>query len=208
MTVPINPEFSIIIPSYLDHYKDGATYREQKFIRAIDSCLNQVFTDFEIIIIADGCLKTKQLYNKYYSGFEFIKLIEIGKQPAFSGMVRNRGIDSAHGKYITYLDSDDKLGRQHLQIIRANLSTYDWVWYDDYLMDRFYRPQLNRCELKYGKFGTSNITHKNLPEIRWNHSGYSRDDSGFVQDLMKLPNFAKIATPEYIICHQPRKVDV
>jgi glycosyltransferase involved in cell wall biosynthesis len=203
-----SPEFSIIIASYLSNYKDCATYREQKFIRAVDSCLNQTFKDFEIIIVADGCLRTKILFDKYYSSFEQVKLVEIPKQIAFSGKIRNAGIDNATGRYITYLDTDDKLGRNHLQIIADNLAYFDWVYYDDYLMQLNYKPKLNVCELKSGKCGTSNVTHKRFPEIRWNHSGYAKDDLGFIGDLKKMPNHGKIVTPEYFICHQPRRVDV
>lgn len=206
--MPANPEFSIVVASYLSLYKDGATYREQKFIRAIDSCLNQTFTDYEIVIVADGCAITKQLYNLFYSGIRKIKLVEIPKQVKFSAAVRNTGIDNASGKYITYLDTDDKLGKNHLQILHKLLENYDWVYYDDYLMNKKYEPGLNTCELRKGQCGTSNITHKRELNARWISSGYALDDWSFISELMKHSNYTKTATPEYIICHQPRRVDV
>lgn len=208
-SIPVNKiKFSVVVASYLGDYPNAAIHREQKFNRAIDSILNQTFKNFEIVIVADGCARTKALYQKYYAGNSKIKLVEIEKQPLFSSGVRNAGIEHAAGDYITYLDTDDKLGQQHLQVIADNLSGYDWVWYDDYLMNREYRPQLNPCFLKYGKCGTSNITHKRILPARWKHAGYSFDDWGFIQELMKLPDYAKIKIPEYIICHQPRRVDV
>lgn len=203
-----SPAFSIIIPSYLSTFKDGAIHREQKFIRAVDSCLNQLFTDYEIIIVADGCKRTVELFERYYKRFDFIKCFELPKQQQWSGTVRNHGIDNASGKYITYLDTDDKLGHNHLSIIYENISSFDWVWYDDYLMTLKYKAHPNKCELKLGHCGTSNITHKNLSEIRWTHTGYSRDDLGFISNLLKFPNYTKITIPEYFICHQPRTIDV
>ncbi len=201
------PIFSVVVASYLGTYPNCAIHREAKFIRAIDSVLNQTFNDFEVIIVADGCKLTKEIYNTNYTGTQ-IKLVEIDKQPAFSSVVRNTGIEHATGKYITYLDTDDKLGQSHLQIIADNIKSYDWVWYDDYLMNSRYRPKLNPCLLKYGKCGTSNITHKRILPARWNKAGYSFDDWGFIQELMKYPDYAKTETPEYIICHQPKRVDV
>lgn len=206
--MPANPEFTIVVASYLSLYKDAAMYREQKFIRAIDSCLNQTFTDYEIVIVADGCLITKHIYHELYSGVRKISLVEIPKQVKFSAAVRNTGIENATGKYITYLDTDDKLGKNHLQIIHNNLGAYDWVYYDDYLMNKKYEPKLNTCNLRKGQCGTSNITHKRELEARWISNGYAQDDWGFINELMKHSNHAKVATPEYIICHQPRRVDV
>ena len=178
------PLFSIVIASYLCDYPNAAKNREWKFIRAIESALNQTFKSFEIIIVADGCSITKALYEKHYSHHAFIKLMEIEKQTSYSATVRNTGIENASGKYITYLDTDDMIGKNHLETIAENISSFDWVWYDDYLMDNTFKHHYNSCRLKYGKCGTSNITHKrNLP-TRWTCSGYSNVDWAFIQSLM------------------------
>lgn len=204
----IAKRFSIVVASYLFDYPNGAKNREVKFLRAIESAINQTFKDFEIVIVADGCFRTKLHYEKHFAHHDFIKLIEIEKQPAYSAMVRNTGIENATGEYITYLDTDDMIGRNHLEIINEQLCNFDWVWYDDYLMDNRFKHHYNKCQLKYGKCGTSNITHKRDIAVRWTRSGYSNDDWAFIQSLMKLPNHTKIETPEYFICHQPRMVDV
>lgn len=208
MAVSANPKFSIIIPSYLSFYSGCASYREQKFIRAIDSCVNQHYRNFEVIIVADGCHKTMKLYETYYRSFDFIKCFYQEKKERWSGHLRNYGISKATGTHLTYLDTDDKLGPNHLQILADNVSDYDWVWYDDYTMTIRYKPRVNICELKYGYCGTSNVTHKITAPVKWTATGYSKDDWQFIQDLMKLPNGKKILVPEYYICHQPGRMDV
>lgn len=201
------PDFSIIVPSYLSHYPGCASYREQKFIRAIDSAINQLHKNFEIIIVADGCDKTKAIYDTYYTGFSYIKLISIPKQVLWSGNVRNAGIEKAQGEYVTYLDTDDKLGINHLTSISNTIADFDWAWYDDYLMNKKYRAAKNPCQLKYGYIGTSNITHRRSLGVLWKDSTY-KHDWVFIQELMRHKNYGKIAASEYFICHQPGKVDV
>lgn len=205
--MPTKPLLSIIVASHLGWYKNCAIHREQKFIRAIDSCINNTFADYELIVVADGCKKTAELFKKHYAGWYNMHLFELPKQPLWSGNVRNAGIDAATGKYITYLDTDDKFGVNHLAKIAAQLNGYDWVWYDDYLLNKRYQPVLNPCQLKYGKCGTSNLTHKLSLGARWHDSTYAHDWV-FIQELMKHTNYAKVEPTEYYICHQPNKIDV
>lgn len=202
------PKFSIVVASYLGKYPHCASNREWKFTRAIESAINQTLQDFEIVIVADGCIRTKHIYEKQYAQHSFIRLVEIEKQVMYSSSVRNTGIEHSTGDYITYLDTDDMIGKNHLVKIASSLADFDWVWYDDYLMDNLFKHHYNKCDLKYGKCGTSNITHKRDISVRWMRSGYSNDDWSFIRSLMTLPNFSKVNTPEYFICHVPRKVDV
>ena len=201
------PLISVVAASFLGHYKRCASYREKKFNRAIDSCINNTFTDYEILIVADGCKKTSQIYKEQYSNWDNIHLIELPKQPLWSGNVRNAGISAAKGEYITYLDTDDKFGVNHLQKIADQVKDYDWIWYDDYLLNKHYEPKLNPCELSYGKCGTSNLTHKLSLGVKWRDSTYAHDWK-FVIDLSKHKNYSKVLPTEYYICHQPERIDL
>jgi glycosyltransferase involved in cell wall biosynthesis len=200
-------KFSVIIASYLGHYKNAATNREGKFIRSIQSLLNQTYTDYEGIIVSDGCEITKLLFEKHFSSCPQLKIVVIPKQRLWSGKVRNAGISAAQGDYITYLDTDDVIGVNHLLKINAGLGTYDWLWYDDYIVNQKMVPKPNACELKFGKCGTSNITHKRSLNLLWENSTYAHDWR-FIQSMFKYANNAKVETTEYFICHIPGLLDV
>ncbi len=88
-------------------------YNGEKFLReAIDSILNQSFSDFELIIINDGSSDSSlSIVNSYDDSR--IKLINniVNKGLVYS---RNKGIAEARGKYIAMLDCDDVAYPQRL----------------------------------------------------------------------------------------------
>jgi glycosyltransferase involved in cell wall biosynthesis len=89
-----------------------------------------------LVIVSDGCKKTLEIVKPYfYEYLPKIRLIEIPKQKNWSGKVRNAGIFKAEGEIICYLDVDDVLGENHLQIINDNIKNYDWVFFNDLIWD-------------------------------------------------------------------------
>lgn len=90
------PKVSVVMPAY----------NAEKYIReAIDSILNQTFTDFEFIIINDGSKdKTKDIILSYSDSR--IVYLENEKN---SGIVvtLNKGLDTAKGEFIARMDADD-----------------------------------------------------------------------------------------------------
>ena len=90
------PKVSIVMP----------TYNAEKYIgEAIESILNQTFTDYEFIIINDGSTDhTKEIIKRYDD--PRIVLLENEKN---SGIVvtLNKGVQFASGEYIARMDSDD-----------------------------------------------------------------------------------------------------
>ena len=85
-----------------------AAYNAEDFIQeAIESILNQTYTDFEFLIIEDGSKdSTKNIIESYKLQDQRIRAFynEINKGLIFS---LNRGIDVARGKYIARMDADD-----------------------------------------------------------------------------------------------------
>ncbi|MFM7662519.1 MAG: glycosyltransferase family 2 protein [Bacteroidota bacterium] len=99
------PYFSIIIP----------TYNRALFLsKAIESVINQTFSDWELIIVDDGSTdNTKELVASFIEKDKRIKYIY--QENAERSAARNNGIKKAVGKFICFLDSDDIYHNAHLQ---------------------------------------------------------------------------------------------
>ena len=203
----LNPKVSVIMASYLLPYPGSATNRDKKFIRAVNSFRKQKYQNKELIIVSDGCPLTIDLFNKHFSSENNIKLIQIPKQPLYSGEMRNVAFDVADGDIISYLDSDDVLGPKHLQIIveQFDLDKWDWVLYNDYMvLDKtFKRLHLRIVEPRWASIGTSSISHKNLKELSgcWS-DGYGHDFLFMFKLASMGLKFKKLKNiPEYLVCH-------
>jgi glycosyltransferase involved in cell wall biosynthesis len=203
-------KYSIVLPSYLKPYKGAAADRANKLLRAINSVIKQTFNDWELIIVADGCDETCQLFTDYVTD-ERVKLLPIEKQKMFSSEVRNAGIRVAKGEYILYLDSDDIYGIYHLETINNQINGFDWVYFFDLIFSRKMDGFIERkCDAgSIGRCGTSNFCHKRSLGELWAGNGYAREDLLFARNLIRSSkNFKRIETPYYYVCHIPRKYDI
>lgn len=96
------------------------TYKRSDMIgRAIESILNQTYTNFEIIIVDDNDETSVERQEteenlKPYILNEKIKYIKHKKNLGGS-QARNTGIEIASGKYITFLDDDDEYYPEKLE---------------------------------------------------------------------------------------------
>lgn len=101
-------KISVIIPVYnVENYLP----------KCIDSVLSQSFKAFEIIIIndgsTDGSANVIESYKKQYP--DIIKAYY--KENGGLSSARNYALDIAQSKYITFLDSDDYLDSEYLEIL-------------------------------------------------------------------------------------------
>lgn len=110
-------KLSIIIPVFkVEDYLE----------KCIDSILNQMIDQYEVILVDDGSPDLcPQICDKYCEQYSRISVIH-QKNQGLSG-ARNAGIKKAKGEYLLFLDSDDILLPGVLQnvemIISSNLST-------------------------------------------------------------------------------------
>jgi len=194
------------MPSRLEDYPHSANFKDMKLLRSVKGILDQTFTDFELIIIADGCYKTKEIVSNVFTD-ERIKLFEVEHRALFDNRPRNEGIKNAAGDFITYCDIDDYWGDEHLAIINHNLKQYDWVWFNDYVYKEGQWGE-RACDIKrMGNCGTSNICHSRKMNVSWKRPGYAHDYY-FINELRRYSNYAKIETPEYFVCHVPGIYDL
>lgn len=210
-------KFSVIMPSYLGNYEGAADDRERKFYRAVRSVQQQQFKDFELVIISDGCELTQGIYQDYFSDDSRIRLVELHKQPLWSSVVRNAGLEVADGEWVCYLDTDDMFGADHLRVIHSQIAGHDspigWVYFNHYIAAQAGASQhgfqateeLVLIDVK-GKCGTCNLAHRNQPEHRWNDNTYLHDWR-FIELLKMHSLYTRIKTPEYYVCHFPNRVD-
>ncbi len=93
----MEPAISVIMP----------VYRVEKYVaRAIESMLDQSFSDFEYIIVDDGSPdNSAEIVMKYALTDPRIRFIR--QQNAGAPAARNRALRMAKGKYIYFMDSDD-----------------------------------------------------------------------------------------------------
>jgi len=91
--------FSIIIPVYnlSDYIKE-----------TINNILNQKYKNFELILINDGSTdNTPNILKKFSNKYKNIKMFN--KKNGGVSSARNLGLKKANGKYIYFLDGDDKI---------------------------------------------------------------------------------------------------
>jgi len=107
-------QVSIIIPTY-----NRATLLK----RAINSVLQQSFSDFELIVVDDASTDyTPEVVKKINDSR--IKLIQHSKNKGASA-ARNTGIDLSKGKYIAFLDDDDEWLPEKIERQLAAFQTAD-----------------------------------------------------------------------------------
>ncbi len=203
----IEHNISVVMASYLTPYKGSSKNRVHSFQRAVDSFLKNNYPNKELLICSDGCELTNSIYYEKYKNNSEIKLITLPKQPMFSGNVREAGLIAASGDVITYLDSDDIIGVNHLESIDKGIFDCDFVYYNDFIKF-FHLEHLPTSErevrLEKGIAGTSCISHKNHSDISWiGCDGYGHDWTFIEKLIHNYPNHKKINGCKYLVCHIP-----
>lgn len=99
---------SIIIP----------VYNAEKWLnRCIDSVLAQTLTDWELILIDDGSTDSSPaICDKRAVEDSRIHVVHQANQGA--SLARRNGIDTAKGEYLTFIDSDDQVETNYLEVLQ------------------------------------------------------------------------------------------
>jgi glycosyltransferase involved in cell wall biosynthesis len=118
---------SVIIPTY---------NRAVMVCEAIDSVLAQSLPDVEAIVVDDGStdVTARLLSLRYGDRIRYFHQENRGRSTA-----RNRGIRVARGEYLVFLDSDDRLLPQGLEVqveVMERFPDADVVYGDGYYCDR------------------------------------------------------------------------
>ena len=111
------PLISIIIPIY---------NAEKYLARCIDSILSQRVEDFELLLVNDGSKDNSlSICNDYAQRDSRIKVYD--KPNGGVSSARNCGLDNASGEYVMFVDADDKLMPNALEMFSTRIPDYDFV---------------------------------------------------------------------------------
>ena len=118
------PLVSVIIPT-----KD----RPEMLAQAIQSVLNQTFTDLEIIVVNDSGVDVQSLISRLNTKGNIV--YKKHDRPLERSVARNTGIRAARGKYIAYLDDDDIYYPNHIETLVNFLENSEYkIAYTDAVM--------------------------------------------------------------------------
>src|SRR5262245_55301808 len=94
--VRTSPLFSVVL----------TTYGRGKYIApTLKSVLGQTCTDFEIIVVGDGCAdETAELVQTFSSNG--VRWYNLDQNSGSQSLPNNLGIEKAEGKWIAYLDAE------------------------------------------------------------------------------------------------------
>ena len=204
-------KISVVMPVTLSYYEGCASNRVDKFIRSVNSFINQTHKNKELIIISDGCDLAEDVYLDKFNNCSDIVFLKQEKASLFSGSTRNKGISLATGNWICYLDSDDFFGNNHLELIANQITDdIDWCYSNDYVVTHYnnnddYAASLRENILQYGRIGTSSIIHKKELNVSWS-DGYGHDWM-LIHHLIQSASKNVRISANHNVCHIPGHLD-
>lgn len=108
------PLISIVMPVYNS---------EKTISRAIQSVLNQTYNNIELLIINDGSTdKSEIIINGYLYDNRIKYVFQKNSGPS---KARNKGIETALGKYIIFVDSDDYIKSDYIEKLFNGITLND-----------------------------------------------------------------------------------
>lgn len=127
-------------------------YNSEKYLKkCIDSILNQTYSNFELILVDDGSVdKSPQICDDYAR--KDSRIVVIHQKNQGQAVARNKALDVCKGDYISFVDSDDYVHPQMLEVLmntmqksNAEIVVCDYVqgydtnfnWNDNDIVDDF-----------------------------------------------------------------------
>lgn len=101
------PKVSVILP----------IYNVEKYLKkCLDSIVNQTFKSIEIICVNDGSTDSSlEILNEYANNDA--RFIVLSQENQGQGVARNRGIEIAKGEYLQFIDPDDWIEPDAIEIL-------------------------------------------------------------------------------------------
>lgn len=150
-----NIKISVIVPVY-----NASKYLSE----CLDSIAKQTLKDIEIICINDGSTDNSlQILNDYFAKDK--RFVIINQENQGVSVARNTGIESAKGAYIAFVDSDDYIKSDFLEILyskavknNAEITAADIVYLTNGILE--YDNYMSRQTFKIKKSLLTSCKHK------------------------------------------------
>lgn len=107
----MSADISVVIPAY---------NAERHIQKCLESLKNQTYGDFEAIIVVDGATDGTEAACKAFSAADSRFRVIVQPNSGPSG-AKNNGISAAVGSFLTFMDSDDYVDKNHLQLLRETI---------------------------------------------------------------------------------------
>lgn len=109
-------KISIIVP----------VYNTEKFLgRCLSSLVNQTINDIEIIIVNDGSIDGSQIIIDEFAKNYPDKIIAFFQPNSGQSVARNLALEHVSGTYLTFVDSDDWLELDALELLYSAIKSDD-----------------------------------------------------------------------------------
>lgn len=110
----MDEKITVIVPVYnVEHYLD----------KCLDSLINQTYKNLEIIVINDGSTDNSGTICQEYAQKDD-RIIYIEKENGGQSEARNMGLDRMTGSYVTFVDSDDWVELDYVEVLYNKLIEY------------------------------------------------------------------------------------
>ena len=193
----MNPLVSVIIPVY---------NVERYLARCLDSVLTQSYVHMEVIAVNDGSTDQSAVLLEEYQK-QYPELIVIHQKNQGLSAARNTGMVHASGTYVTFVDSDDYLHKQAVEVmVEAMEDGIDVVEmmvyeaYDDHVIEAGYQTPFAisnvdfdehpEALLQIGMYAWAKLYRKEMIEALPFPVGLMHEDNYFTGCL--LPRLKKI----------------
>lgn len=111
------PQITVIVPVY---------NVEQYLRRCLDSILKQSYRDFEVICVNDCSPDhSQQILEEYEEKYPDMVRVLVNDKNCGLGKTREKGMASARGQYITFIDSDDYIAEDYLETYYERMQQKD-----------------------------------------------------------------------------------
>lgn len=173
------PLISIVIP----------VYNVEKYIdRCVDCVINQTYKNIEILLIDDGSTDSSSekcdIYAEKDSRIKVVHKANGGLSDA-----RNKGIDIFRGEYITFIDSDDWVNLEYIELLyksivdnNSDISISDMIDSDG----NGYEKDYNVYGIKENKYTSEEALYVILAQKEFNTSA---DGKLFKAEIFKKHKF-------------------